>query len=141
VLSQGGGTTAGTVAALHGLTACSAALHACHPLSLPSLLAAAAPALPVARPSDSFLLPFPLAPGSAQAAPLEEVEQLMQDGADAKAYEDSLRQLLGALPPRGSRAAAVQPAAAPAASAAPAQGRPRCARRPSSLFACPPGAD
>lgn len=30
-----------------------------------------------------------------QALPLEDVEQLMQDGADAKAYEDSLRQLLG----------------------------------------------
>ena len=27
--------------------------------------------------------------------PLEEVEQLMQDSADAKAYEDSLRQMLG----------------------------------------------
>ncbi|PSC73503.1 vacuolar sorting-associated 20-like protein 2-like [Micractinium conductrix] len=29
------------------------------------------------------------------ALPLEEVEQLMQDGADAKEYEDSLRQMLG----------------------------------------------
>jgi hypothetical protein len=30
-----------------------------------------------------------------QAVPLEDVEQLMQDNADAKAYEDSLRQMLG----------------------------------------------
>jgi hypothetical protein len=37
---------------------------------------------------------------------LEEVEQLMQDGADAKAYEDSLRQLLGdSLRPEESQAA------------------------------------
>ena len=40
-----------------------------------------------------------------QGMPLQEVEQLMQDGADAKAYEDSLRQLLGK---------ACQPASQPA---------------------------
>jgi hypothetical protein len=32
---------------------------------------------------------------SLQGMPLEEVEQLMQDSADAKDYEDSLRQMLG----------------------------------------------
>lgn len=41
-----------------------------------------------------------------QAVPLEDVEQLMQDNADAKAYEDSLRQMLGeSLNPEDAEAA------------------------------------
>ncbi|EFN56132.1 hypothetical protein CHLNCDRAFT_144767 [Chlorella variabilis] len=44
-----------------------------------------------------------------QALPLEDVEQLMQDSADAKAYEDSLRQLLGeSLNPAEEEAAAAE---------------------------------
>lgn len=39
------------------------------------------------------ILPSPFSCG--QALPLEDVERLMQDSADAKAYEDSLRQMLG----------------------------------------------
>lgn len=53
--------------------------------------------LPPAHQLPPCPMPPPTFPPS-QAVPLAEVEQLMQEGADAKAYEDSLRQLLGALP-------------------------------------------